>query len=99
MLQGWGLTEAAPACAAQRLWPRRFRYTNYYERHLGSVGSAIPGVEIALIDVPEKEIYVHLHGEDQQLALQGIHNGVRYVFCAADAVDFTPVKIQLTNTT
>lgn len=65
ILQGWGLTEAAPACAAQRLWPGRFRYTNYYERHLGSVGSAIPGVEIALIDVPEKEIYVHLHGEGE----------------------------------
>jgi long-chain acyl-CoA synthetase len=65
MLQGWGLTEAAPCCAAQRLWPRRFYTTQYYERHLGSVGSAIPGVEIALIDVPEKEIYVHLHGEGE----------------------------------
>ena len=65
MLQGWGLTEAAPCCAAQRLWPRRFYTTHYYERHLGSVGSALPGVEIALIDVPEKEIYVHLHGEGE----------------------------------
>jgi long-chain acyl-CoA synthetase len=65
MLQGWGLTEAAPCCAAQRLWPRRFYTTNYYERHLGTVGSAVPDVEIALIDVPEKEIYVHLHDEGE----------------------------------
>jgi len=65
MLQGWGLTEAAPACAAQRLWPRRFYTTHYYERRLGTVGSALPGIEVALIDVPEKEIYVHLHGEGE----------------------------------
>lgn len=65
MLQGWGLSEAAPACAAQRFWPRRFYTSNYYERHLGTVGSALPGVEVALIDVPEKEIYVHLHGEGE----------------------------------
>jgi long-chain acyl-CoA synthetase len=65
MLQGWGLTEAAPVCAAQRLWPRRFYTTHYYERHVGSVGQAVPGVQIALIDVPEKEIYVHLHGEGE----------------------------------
>lgn len=65
MLQGWGLTEAAPCCAAQRLWPRRFYTTHYYERHLGTVGPPIPGVDVALIDVPEKEIYVHLHGEGE----------------------------------
>jgi long-chain acyl-CoA synthetase len=29
------------------------------------VGPALPGVEVALIDVPEKEIYVHLHGEGE----------------------------------
>jgi len=65
MLQGWGLTEAAPVCAGQRLWPRRFYTTRYYEEHLGTVGPALPGVEVALIDVPEKEIYVHLHGEGE----------------------------------
>jgi len=65
MLQGWGLTEAAPVCSGQRLWPRRFYTTNYYEEHLGTVGPALPGVEVALIDVPEKEIYVHLHGEGE----------------------------------
>ena len=65
MLQGWGLTEAAPVCAGQRLWPRRFYASHYYERHLGTVGPTVPGVEAALIDVPEKEIYVHLHGEGE----------------------------------
>jgi long-chain acyl-CoA synthetase len=65
MLQGWGLTEAAPVCSGQRFWPRRFYITHYYEEHLGSVGQALRGVEVALIDVPEKEIYVHLHGEGE----------------------------------
>ncbi len=65
MVQGWGLTEAAPVCSGQRLWPRRFYTTQYYEEHLGSVGPAVRGVEVALIDVPEKEIYVHLHGEGE----------------------------------
>jgi long-chain acyl-CoA synthetase len=65
VIQGWGLTEAAPVCTGQRLWLRRFYTTHYYERHASSVGSALPGVEVALIDVPEKEIYVHLHGEGE----------------------------------
>jgi long-chain acyl-CoA synthetase len=65
MLQGWGLTEAAPVCSGQRFWPRRFYTTRYYEEHLTSVGQALRDVEVALIDVPEKEIYVHLHGEGE----------------------------------
>ena len=39
--------------------------TNHYEQRLGTVGMAVPGVEVALIDVPEKEIYVHLHDEGE----------------------------------
>ncbi len=65
VIQGWGLTEAAPVCAGQRLWLRRFYTTNYYETHASSVGPPLPGVEVALIDVPEKEIYVHLHDEGE----------------------------------
>jgi long-chain acyl-CoA synthetase len=65
VIQGWGLTEAAPVCAGQRLWLRRFYTTHYYERHASSVGPPLPGVEVALIDVPEKEIYVHLHDEGE----------------------------------
>ncbi len=65
ILQGWGLTETAPICTAQRFYPGRFRFTNYYERQLGTVGRALPGVGVDLIDVPEKEIYVRLHDEGE----------------------------------
>ena len=65
ILQGWGLTETAPIVTAQRFYGSRFRFTNYYERQIGTVGRTLPGVEINLIDVPEKEIYVRLHDEGE----------------------------------
>lgn len=65
VLQGWGLTETAPISCAQRYYPARFRFTNYYERQLGTVGRPLPGVDVDLIDVPEKEIYVKLHNEGE----------------------------------
>ncbi len=68
IIQGWGLTEAAPCLAAQRWNPRKFYMSSYYEERLGTVGPALDGVEIALIDVPEKELYVHLHGEGELVA-------------------------------
>jgi long-chain acyl-CoA synthetase len=68
ILQGWGLTEAAPVLAVQRWQPRKFYMSNYYEEHMGTVGQPLDGVEVALIDVPEKELYVHLHGEGELVA-------------------------------
>jgi len=65
ILQGWGLTETAPLITGQRFYASRFRFTNYYERQLGSVGKPLPGIEVGLIDVPEKEIYVRLHDEGE----------------------------------
>jgi long-chain acyl-CoA synthetase len=65
ILQGWGLTEAAPVVACQRWNMRKFFFSNFYEDQIGTVGPPLPGVEVALIDVPEKEIYVHLHGEGE----------------------------------
>jgi len=40
-------------------------------------------------------VYGHLHGADHHLALIGTVKGVNYVFCAADAVDFTPVRLPI----
>jgi long-chain acyl-CoA synthetase len=68
IIQGWGLTESAPVLTAQRWNPRKFYMSSYYEDHIGSVGQAVDGVEVALIDVPEKELYVHLHGEGELVA-------------------------------
>lgn len=65
ILQGWGLTETAPLVTGQRFSDFKFRFTKYYERQLGSVGKALPGVDVDLIDVPDKEIYVKLHGEGE----------------------------------
>ena len=68
IIQGWGLTESAPVLTDQRWSPRKFYMSNYYEDHFGTVGQAVPGVEVGLIDVPEKELYVHLHGEGELVA-------------------------------
>ncbi len=68
LLQGWGLTEASPVIAVQRFSARKFRFTRYYEDHLGSVGPAVPGVDVRLIDVPEKDIRVALNGEGEVIA-------------------------------
>jgi long-chain acyl-CoA synthetase len=68
IIQGWGLSEAAPVLSAQRWHPRKFYLSNWYEDHFGSIGEAVEGVELALIDVPEKELYVHLHGQGEIIA-------------------------------
>ena len=68
IIQGWGMTEASPVLSVQRWSPRKFYMSNYYEEHFGTVGPALDGVEVGLIDVPEKELYVHLHGEGELVA-------------------------------
>ncbi|MBF6600095.1 MAG: AMP-binding protein [Dehalococcoidia bacterium] len=68
ILQGWGLTESAPVLSVQRWNPRKFYMSNYYEEHVGTVGPPLDGIEIGTIDVPEKELYVHLHGEGELVA-------------------------------
>jgi long-chain acyl-CoA synthetase len=65
LIQGWGMSEASPGVAAQRWNPRKFYFSTYYEEQCGSVGPPLPGVEVGMIDVPEKEIYVNLHGEGE----------------------------------
>jgi long-chain acyl-CoA synthetase len=65
LIQGWGMTEASPAIAIQRFSRRKFLTTDYYEDHAGSVGTALPGVEVRLIDVPEKDIRVAVNGEGE----------------------------------
>jgi long-chain acyl-CoA synthetase len=70
LLQGAGVTETADGFAVQRFSRRRFLFTRYYERHVGCVGQALPGVEARLLDVPEKRISVAAGGKGE-LALRG----------------------------
>lgn len=65
LLQGWGMTEASPVIAVQRFEPKKFRFGRFYDRQAGSVGPALPGVEVRLVDVPEKGIRVAETGEGE----------------------------------
>ncbi len=67
LLQGWGMTEASPVVSLQRFSPWRFRFTRYYEQHIGSVGQPIAGVELKLADLPEKGLRVADQGEGEVL--------------------------------
>jgi len=40
-------------------------------------------------------LYGHLHGDDHRYAVNGDRDGIRYFFVAADAIDFTPVRVEL----
>lgn len=68
IIQGWGLSESSPALALQKYSPWRFRFTRYYEKRTGSIGKALPGVEVQLRDVPDKGLYVSAHGEGELIA-------------------------------
>lgn len=65
LLQGWGLTETAPVVTVQRWSPWRFYFTRHYERRLGSAGQPLPGVDVDIIDVPEKDLFVNVDGEGE----------------------------------
>jgi long-chain acyl-CoA synthetase len=64
LLQGYGLTETAPV-TVQRWSTRRFYFTRHFEQRLGSVGQPLPGVEMRLIDVPERNLFVETDGEGE----------------------------------
>ena len=38
--------------------------------------------------------YGHLHGESHKLALEGLYDGVEFRLCAADFVNFTPIRLR-----
>ena len=40
-------------------------------------------------------LYGHLHGPDHRYAVDGVRDGIRYQFVAADALDFTPAVVDL----
>jgi long-chain acyl-CoA synthetase len=65
LIQGWGLTEASPVVSGQQISTQEFLLSRKYSRQVGSVGKALPGVDVRLIDVPDKGIYVHLQGQGE----------------------------------
>jgi long-chain acyl-CoA synthetase len=67
LIQGYGLTEAAPAVAAQSYSAIRFLFTRHYEHLAGSVGRALPGVEVALADAPQQGLRASIHGQGELL--------------------------------
>ncbi len=40
-------------------------------------------------------VYGHYHGSDHALAVRGMRNKLKYIFCAADSVDFTPIPVEV----
>ena len=38
-------------------------------------------------------VYAHLHGKAHKAAVTGIHDGIQYIFAAADYLDFLPVQV------
>ncbi len=38
--------------------------------------------------------YGHLHAESHKLAIEGLHDGVEFRLCAADYINFTPIRLR-----
>lgn len=77
LVQGWGLTETSPVVSVQEVSRFRFLFTRFYERQLGTVGRPLDGVELRLVDVPDKQVFVHQHGQGE-LVLRGPNVMVGY---------------------
>lgn len=52
-----------------------------------------PVVELLRQARVELCVYGHLHGEDHRLGVEGLRDGIQFRLVAADAVDFTPVRL------
>jgi long-chain acyl-CoA synthetase len=67
LLQGWGMTELSPVGTVQHYSPWRFCLTRHYWRRAGSIGSALAGTEIRLVDVPEQDVVVERDGRGEMV--------------------------------
>lgn len=38
--------------------------------------------------------YGHLHGESHKLAIEGMHDGIEFRLCAADFLNFSPIRLR-----
>lgn len=38
--------------------------------------------------------YGHLHGESHKLAIEGMHDGIEFRLCAADFINFSPIRLR-----
>ncbi len=68
LAQGWGMSETSPVLSVQYWNKWRFLFTRYYEKRVGSIGKAIPGVDIKLRAVPALKLEARKGGEGELVA-------------------------------
>ena len=83
LMQGYGMTEAAPVVAAQKFVPRRFWFGKSYWRSVGSVGPPLTNVRLAfeegevVVSGPNVMLGYFERDQDSEDALRGgtLHTG------------------------
>ena len=77
--------------AAQGKFERLIAMLHYPPIYEGSIETGfVPLLRDAGV---EACLYGHLHGPDHVYAVRGLRDGITYHFVAADAIDFTPVRV------
>ncbi len=56
LIQGWGMSELSPVAVVQEFSPRRFYFTNFYERKAGSIGTPLEETRVSFVPCRRAEI-------------------------------------------